>query len=185
MASTKRTATVVALVALGVLAFGALANADDDVPDEPPDDEPDEPPPIIVDPWEPPPPAPNPLVCNYVGCAELNPPGAPDYNWPRKDMFPNYRSFGIALEALGYVQQPPPASAEWSVVSASFMTEVRDFQRDYNLVRQVQTVDDEPPAIDEDGLIGNRTIAAIVNAQRWVQTLGLSWSQLVEAAEAL
>lgn len=175
------------VIGIGLLALLALfasnANAGDDV--GPPEPDPDPDPGIDADPWvEPPPPPPNPLLCNYVGCAELNPPGQPDYNWPYRTEFPDYRSFGLALESLGYVQNPPPASGDWSVISGAFMSVVRDFQRDFNAVRDSASGNFQAahPALATDGLIGNRTIAAIRAAREMVATQNRSWEAIVDSA---
>lgn len=173
---------VLALLGLGAL-FASKADADDDV--GPPDPEPDDDvtPVDIIDP-PPSKPAGAGITCNYVGCAQYVAVGAPVYDWPYRSEFPNYRSFGLALEQLGYVQNPPPASPAWNVTSQATVDVVKDFQTDFNVVRAGAsgTFKAEYPALVNDGLIGNRTIAALRAARSLQQSQGKSWEQIVNGA---
>lgn len=161
----------VGVVALALLALGGAAIADDVVDDDDDDDDDD------VDddddddiPDEPPPPPADPKKNNYVG--------APGYSWPHKDRFPNERSFGLFLQQLGY--NTNPGLADWSPISAATMVVVRQFQRDYNVARLAQTVDEPAPkSLSTDGLIGKNTIGAMLNAERWIIALAIPWQDLV------
>jgi hypothetical protein len=43
-----------------------------------------------------------------------------------------------------------------------------------------QTVTPPPvQSLDTDGLVGRRTMEALINAQQWVNTLGLDWFGIV------
>jgi hypothetical protein len=124
---------------------------------------------VPAEPTEPPPPPPDPKKKNYVGSG---------YAWPSKARFPNERSFGLFLQQLGYVTNP--GDPAWSVISGDFMKIVRQFQRDFNVARLAQTVTEpQPGSLSTDGLIGKNTIAAMLLAEKWVQTLGVSWFDLV------
>lgn len=185
---TKIALTVGVLAALG-LAFAGAANADDLQPDDDDDDDGEDPliPGVVVDPNSlpcppgqvrvngvcvVPPPPPDKKLCNYVGCG-------PAFNWSHKDRFPNERSFGQALEQIGYIFSPHWGAASWSIISAQSMGVVRQFQRDYNVARLAQTVEPTPNGLATDGLVGNNTINAIIKAQNWVNVLGLSWADIV------
>jgi hypothetical protein len=187
MSPKARKALTIGAVSVGVLLLlTGVANAADVIPgDDDDDDDDDLPvPPVIVDPIPAcppgqvlvqgqcvvPPPAPNPINCNYVGCG-------PSFNWNMRDLFPNERAFGLALQQLGYIINP--ATATFSIVSPSSRAIVRQFQRDYNVARTAQTVEPTPSGLATDGLIGNLTIAAIRKAQQWVQTLALPWMDIV------
>ena len=102
--------------------------------------------------------------------------------WPRRDRFPNERSFGLALQQLGYVINP--AAGDFSIVSTSSRNVVRQFQRDYNKAAGAQTVDANPAPsqLAADGLIGAQTINGLLNAQRWIVTLNVTWADLVALA---
>lgn len=181
-------ALVIGGAAIGfLLLLGGVANAADVIPgdDDDDDDEPDDEP-IDVIPGQlacppgqvrvngvcvVPPPPPNPINCNYVGCG-------PSFNWVLRDRYPNERAFGLALQQLGYVINP--AAGNFSIVSGHSLATVRQFQRDYNVARLAQTVQDPPPqGLATDGLVGNNTIRAIANAQQWVTTLALPWMDIV------
>lgn len=188
--SKKAKAGVVILVlaALGLAGASAAAADDDGDDDDDPDVGPPAPDPEIPDlpedpdpPVEPPPPAPDPQKKNYVGSG---------YVWPHQEVFPPQgagfsganccRIFGLELEKLGYPTNA--AAADWNVISAKFMSVVREFQRDYNVARQAQTVDPVPKALATDGLIGTNTIDGIINAKRWVLSLALTWEDIVGLA---
>ena len=179
----KKTLTIAAVAGGVLLLLGGVANAadtDDDDDDDDDDDEVD--PPIIIEACPAgqvrvngvcvvPPPPPNPINCNYVGCG-------PAFNWTMRDRYPNERSFGLALQQLGYVINP--AAASFSIVSPHSRTIVRQFQRDYNVARLAQTVQEPAPqGLATDGLVGNNTIRAIANAQQWVITLAVAWPDIV------
>lgn len=116
-------------------------------------------------------------VLNYVG--------APGYLWPHRDVFPNERAFGLALQNLGY--DTGVNEAAFSVHSPKIRAVVREFQRHYNIVRKTNW-DFIPPGTEgvgsPDGLIGVKTIVALMNAAAWVQAANLPWPDLVDVARA-
>jgi peptidoglycan hydrolase-like protein with peptidoglycan-binding domain len=115
-------------------------------------------------------------INNYVG--------APGYVWPHKDRFPNQQAIGLALQNLGY--DSGVNAAGWTILSAKAMSAVKGFQRDYNIVRQtdwdfipVGTQSVGPP----DGLVGDKTIEALINAQAWILAANLSWADLLDVGK--
>ena len=179
----KKALTIAAVAGGALLLLGGVANAADPEDDEDDDDDEEDPDPIVVELACPPgqvrvngvcvvpPPAPNPINCNYVGCG-------PAFNWTMRDRYPNERSFGLALQQLGYIINP--AAGNFSIVSPQSRAIVRQFQRDYNVARLAQTVQEPAPqGLATDGLVGNNTIRAIANAQQWVTTLAVPWLDIV------
>lgn len=168
---------------LGGLALSRKASAGDgrfpiDPPVGPGGEQPTEP----VNPGfvEPPPAKPPANVKNYVGSG---------YNWPDRARYPQPVHIGIALQRLGYPVSfadngDTPHTRPFNMISTQNMIVVREFQRDYNAAAKAQTVDDpaKPGALDDDGLVGKNTLAAITNAERWVSVLGLPWSSIVALA---
>lgn len=184
--ATKKVLTIGGVAAGVLLLLGGVANAaDDDTQPDDDDDDDENPDVVIVDPpvicppgqfnvngvcvTPPPPPPAN--VCNYVGC--------PGFVWAQQGVFPNERAFGLRLQQLGYVINP--AAANFSMISGYSMSIVRQFQRDYNVARLAQTVEEPPPpSIATDGLVGNaQTIPALIRAWQWVNTLGVPWMDIV------
>ena len=173
---------------LALLAAAAAARAaTDDTPDIP--TEPDDPigpifpvtPVDPVEPVEPPPVIPQGQASNYVGSG---------WSWSGalRQAFPAAVHIGNALARLGYpinyTPGPNANTSPFNMISQANMTSVREFQRDYNVAVLAQTVDDNPnPAqLDDDALVANQTMRAILNAERWVDVLGVSWSDIVSLA---
>lgn len=184
MTRGKKALVIGGVAIAALLLLGGVANAadtDDDDDDDDDGDDDDEP--VIVDLACPPgqvkvngvcvvpPPPPNPINCNYVGCG-------PAFNWTQRERYPNERAFGVALNFLSYVINP--GAANFSIVTPTSRAIVRQFQRDYNVARLAQTVMSPPPqGLSTDGLVGNNTIRALTNAQDWVVKLGLQWPDIV------
>lgn len=177
-----------ALVGLGVLGLGLAglaasrrSSANDgriDPPTGPGGEEPGR----IDPPVEPPPTLPPGNVKNYVGSG---------WQWSGalKQAFPQPVSIGMALFGLGYPVNfandgDTPSTQPFNMISAHNMTIVREFQRDYNVAAKAQTVDasPSPASLDDDGLVANLTMRAILNAQRWARELGLQWADVVALA---
>lgn len=200
----KKIAIGLGVLALG-LGFAGAANADDDVlPDD--DDDPNAPPscplgqvpqiqpdgswacvPIaIVDPVFPPadddddPLPPKPPTCNYSGCG------------PAFDGSHQHPSiYAQKLIDLGYPINIAGIAANGSFIAVSPQRDVvREFQRDYNAVRASPPAPAASPlafapiaaagALAEDGLIGNKTIAALDRAWKAVTNSGMTWLAAVE-----
>ncbi len=119
-------------------------------------------------PTEPPPPKPSSKLKNYVGSG---------YDWPNKTRFPNEASFAMTLNVWGY-----SASVTKSMISEQNMIAVRKFQRDFNVVRK--TVNEPPPGLLEDGLIGAGTIKGMLTVEAWVNFSGKPWPTMVAEAKA-
>lgn len=118
-------------------------------------------------------------VFNYVG--------APGYEWPHKDRFPNQVAFGLLLQQLGY-DPGDLASPTFSITASQGLNAVAGFQRDYNIVRQNKLAWDFVPAGTKstgaiDGLLGPKTIEALLNAEQWQQAANLSWAELVDLTQ--
>lgn len=170
---------------LGLLLLLAAGKAKaDDKPDPGPDgptDPPEGPTDGPTEPVEPPPVIPQGHASNYVGSG---------WSWSGalRQAFPAPVHIGIALQALGYPIDYTPGpngnTAPFNMISQSNMTSVREFQRDYNVAAQAQTVDENPnPAqLDDDALVANQTMRALLNAKRWTEVLGLGWADIVALA---
>jgi hypothetical protein len=133
-----------------------------------------------VEPVEPPPPPPPPGACNFSGC--------PEFDATHKS--PAF--YMQRLQTLGYVINPAG-----SILSDAAKTAIRKFQRDSNKVRAgkglagpaaLRAVQGAPialaeiqtgPKLDDDGFLGNQSIAAIERAHRLVITIGLAWDKCV------
>lgn len=187
--SQKKGAAVVGGLALALIAVGA-ANASDDVDDGGDDDGGDDnddliivDPPVLCPPGQVlingvcvvPPPAPNPINCNYLGCGAA-------FDGPQAALGNTAITVGIRLQQLGYPLNP--AAGNFTLISAYAMSVVREFQRDYNAVRAGGGYDpiSNNPKLDTDGLTGVRTIAAINRARQAVITLATSWKDIVGLA---
>lgn len=174
----KKTALIAGAVGLGLLALSRRASASDgrlDPPVGPGGEEPGR----IHPPVEPPPPPPPANVSNYVGSG---------WTWSAalRQTFPNATSIGNALVELGYPVSfanngDTPATRPFNMISTHNMTIVREFQRDYNDVAQAQQLDTPavPASLDDDGLVGNNTLRALINAKRWIDTFGATWADVV------
>jgi hypothetical protein len=101
------------------------------------------------------------------------------WNWPHRNRFPTEISFGEALATLGY--GAAYGLPGWEVLSVETMNTVRQFQRDFNTVRNAFTLQHLSPEIDADGLIGEDTIKALLFALD-VQESD-SWISLVQDAK--
>lgn len=135
---------------------------------------------VVVDPVEPPPPPPPPGKCDFSGC--------PEFDATHKS--PAF--YMQRLQILGYVINPAG-----SILSDQARSAIRKFQRDSNKVRAgkglaapaaLRAVQGAPIALAElqtagklaeDGLLGNKSIAAIERAHRLVLTIGLAWDKCV------
>lgn len=104
-------------------------------------------------------------------------------SWPHQDRFGNEHAFGVQLQAWGYNVGPINEEPTWTIIDAQPMQAVMAFQRDYNLVRQIDLPTPTPsPELVEDGLIGHNTALAFWHAEQWAQQLNMTWPQLVELA---
>jgi len=103
--------------------------------------------------------------------------------WPHMDRFSNEYAFGVALQSMGYDPGSMHTNETWTIIDARPIESVREFQRDYNLVRQIQLPDPVPtPPLVEDGLIGNNTAIAFWDAEQWMTAMNLTWPELIELA---
>ncbi len=106
-------------------------------------------------------------------------------NWPHRDRYGNEFAFGIQLQAWGYPVGTINTDPEWSIIDAQGLVAVEAFQRDYNLVRQIELPEPAPTAaLEPDGLIGPVTADAIWRAEQWTIGMNMTWSQLVDLAQA-
>lgn len=115
--------------------------------------------------------------------------------WPKADRFPNTRSFGHALNALGYATDV--ALPDWKILSPTTMNTVESFQRDYNVVRSAylttwpvgtppQTGFEIGPLVYVNGRVGPSTIQALIFAQDYERdNPDDSWSVLVADARLI
>jgi hypothetical protein len=128
-------------------------------------------------------------ICNYSGC------GSPfdDNHQP-----PSF--YALRIQQLGYPIDVAAIAGNGTLIAVSPARNViREFQRDFNAVKNSNGVD--APAslaggaalnslnvikgmadLDEDGLNGNNTITANVRAQNLVNQLGMSWLNIVNLA---
>ena len=116
-------------------------------------------------------------ITNYVG--------APGYVWPHQDRFPNERAIGLALQNLGY--DSGVNAANFSMLSAQAMSAAKGFQRDYNIVRQTHWdfIPEGTSSVGQpDGLVADKTIEALINAEAWILAANLSWADLLGVAKA-
>lgn len=118
----------------------------------------------VVDPphVDPPPPKPGPgHACNYSGCGQA---------FDKNHQSPTF--YMLKIQQLGY-----PINAAGSIISEAAMVEIRKFQRDSNEVHDADlfAAIADAPELDEDGLVGNHTIAAIENAHKAVLQLNVPW----------
>lgn len=114
---------------------------------------------------------------NYVGKPNSN------WSWPHMDRYPNPQAFGELLNELGY--GAAVGVPGWSLISAESMNTVKQFQRDFNIVRDALTsvygITDVPKKLTVDGLVGPGTINAFVFAQdNYVGQEADSWIAVVE-----
>ncbi len=105
-------------------------------------------------------------------------------NWPHRDRYPNEHAFGIQLQSWAYPVGPINTDADWSIIDAQGLVAVDSFQRDYNLVRQIELpAPAAGPALEPDGLLGPATIEAVWRAEQWSIAMNMTWPELVELAQ--
>ncbi len=81
--------------------------------------------------------------------------------WPHMDRYGNEHAFGIQLQQWGYDPGPIHTNEQWAIIDAQPIEAVRNFQLEYNLVRQIELPAPMPgPPLVEDGLIGASTATA-------------------------
>jgi hypothetical protein len=106
---------------------------------------------------------------NYVGSG---------WNWPKRYFFPEEASFGDALQNLGYGNFDPN-SPNFTVLSSGVMQSVKEFQRDWNIVRS--QLSQGPASLGVDGLIGTNTLNALEIAVGFQNApISDGWLTLVE-----
>jgi hypothetical protein len=113
-------------------------------------------------------------VCNFSGCGPA---------FDKNHETPAY--YALRIQQLGYPINAAGIAANGSFIAVNPQRQwVREFQRDSNAVRAADSYDPitEAGKLDEDGLVGNMTIAAINRAHQAVQVLGLPWLDIVELA---
>lgn len=109
---------------------------------------------------------------NYVGSG---------WDWPKKWKYPDEKSFGKALENLGYGDFDWTAD-DFTVLHAAVMQAVKEFQADWNYVKKhSDSLSGGPKSVDVDGLIGTHTIDALEYAEDYEDAPGSEgWTLLVD-----
>lgn len=109
--------------------------------------------------------------------------GAPGYSWPNKDIFPTQARFEQWLGSHGYAHE-----SDGSVLDDSTRSAVGDFQLDFEAVRKYLADNGlllSSPYLVNDGLIGDKTIAAMVEVDyHIVPLLALSWPEITQAVSS-
>jgi len=105
-------------------------------------------------------------------------------NWPHRDRYGNEHAFGVQLQSWGYPVGELNTDPEWSIIDAPGLVAVESFQRDFNLVRQIELPPPAaPPPLKADGLIGPDTASAVWLGEQWSLAMNLTWPDLVELAQ--